>query len=495
MKKIIKTGALKPKYNVRARRTFTFIRKYAFFFTLLVAVGGLYEPKLGLLVLPVIIGLVLASFFKGRYWCGNICAHGSLFDSLLLPFSRNGKIPNFFKWKIFSILFFGWFSYRLGSRFVMIAGLYGTYSFWDKIGMVFVNSYLMVTVLGGVLGLFVSPRTWCNFCPMGFMQKVSYSLGRKTDVSKSTDEKVTVSDKDQCHKCGKCSRVCPMQLLPYENFNEVNQFDSINCLKCSTCVAHCPAGVLTLSNENTARFISRKVNKDAGKNRKRLETTIVKVTALKEDVKEFIFQLQDKHLRFQAGQFILVRIQESPEMFRAFSVSHFDQEKNRLGVTVKMAPGGYGTDILFNNFNEGMSVILEGPIGDELIIDKNSRKALFVGGGIGITPFLPLVREALERDHIEEVKLVYGVNKADEILYREEFEALEKENSKFEFIKVVAFDDQWKGEKGFVTNVMERLNLDESIIYMCGPKPMINASLGKLNQLGVDEERIRYESA
>ena len=368
-------------------------------------------------------------------------------------------------------------------------------AFWDKIGFVFVSSYVMVTVLGGILGLFLSPRTWCSFCPMGVMQKASYSLGKKINVTKITDEKVTISDKNQCHKCSKCARVCPMQLTPYENFNGNNQFESINCLKCSTCVAHCPAQILTITNEKTADFMVKNVKKEAGENRKRFETVLVKVTELKKDVKEFIFQLKDSSIKFTAGQFILVKIKDNPEMFRAFSVSYFDELNSQIGVTVKKVPGGYGTDILFNNFAEGKEVILEGPIGDELIVDKNTNKALFVGGGIGITPFLPMVIDAVKKDSIDEVKLIYGVNKEDELIYNEEFEKLEREHDKFEFIKVAAFDDNWKGEKGFVTTPMERLNLDEYRIYMCGPKPMINASLDKLNKLGIEEDRIYYESA
>ncbi len=93
-------------FNIKTNRTFTLIRKYGFIFTLLVAIGGLWYPKLGLLVIPVMIGLMLYSFFKGRYWCGNICAHGSLFDSLLMPISRNAKIPAFFQIKITIHYFF-----------------------------------------------------------------------------------------------------------------------------------------------------------------------------------------------------------------------------------------------------------------------------------------------------------------------------------------------------------------------------------------------------
>ena len=223
-------------YYIKTNRAFTLIRKYGFIFTLLVAIGGLWFPKLGLLVIPVMIGLMLAAFFKGRYWCGNICAHGSLFDSLIMPISRNKKIPEFFKSKILGGVFFALFSYKLISKFIKVASIYGSISFFDKIGLIFVSSYLMVTILGGFLAIAFNPRTWCNFCPMGIIQRLSYKLGKIVGVTKITDEKITVAKTEMCHKCGKCARVCPMQLTPYSQFSDKNQFDDDVCIRCSTCV-------------------------------------------------------------------------------------------------------------------------------------------------------------------------------------------------------------------------------------------------------------------
>lgn len=495
MSKVFNFTQLKPSYTIKTKRTFTVIRRFAFVFTLLVAFGGQIFPKLGLLVIPVMIGLILTSFFKGRYWCGNICSHGSYYDFLLLPISRNGNIPKFMRWFVLSLLVLAWFGFRMGTGFFNASLAYGEADFWDKLGHVFVNAYVMVLVVGTVLGLLITPRMWCNVCPMGIMQKASHFLGRKSKVTRMTEEKVTLADKMQCHICGKCSRVCPMQLTPHKSFNDKNQFDSSNCIKCSTCVENCPGKLLTLSNEQTAEFITKNINKEAGKNRRRYTSVIQKITNLKDDVKEFIFQLPDEPIKFQAGQFILVKIQDEPEMFRAFSVSHFDKENNRIGVTVKKAPYGYGSEILFHDFAEGMEVILEGPVGNEIILDKESKKVVFVGGGIGITPFIPLLEEALNREEVEEVKLIYGVNKESEFIYTDKFTKMAEEHPNFIFIPVVAYDDNWRGEKGFVSDMFDKLNLEDNTVYMCGPQPMIEASVNKLKQLGVQEDNIRYEAA
>lgn len=487
-------------YNIKTNRTFTVIRRYAFLFTLTVALGGLYYPQIGLAVIPVMIGLLLFSFFKGRYWCGNICAHGSLFDFVLLPVSRNARIPKLLKSPVVVLPFFLWFSYRFVGKFIAVFSAYGTDAFWEKMGLIFVASYVMVTVVGGALGLLISPRTWCQVCPMGVMQKLSYSLGKWLGVTSITDEKISVSKQEMCHKCGKCARVCPMQLTPYTAFSETNQLDELDCIRCSTCVKNCPAGILTLATEDTAGVIERLTPLTGYDRRTRIEAQIQSIRALKDDVTEYTFHVAaPQEVAYQAGEFILVRVQEQPEeMFRAYSISSYNTDNRTLSVTIKQVPNGYGTDIIARNFHEGDTVVLEGPMGHELRVDPHAEHVLLIGGGIGITPFLPiatdLVRNASEQ--LRDVKLIYGVNTADELLYAEEFEGLAGESPRFEFLPTAAFDEHWPGLKGFVTDHLAAIpHLAKYQIYMCGPQPMITAALKKLAELGVAQENIHYESA
>lgn len=243
---------MKNRHPLKTNRAFTWLRRYAWIFTLTVAFGGLWEPKLGLLVIAVIIGLLFVSFRKGRYWCGSFCAHGSLFDVLLLPISRNQDIPALFRSKATGLLFFSWFSYSLVRKLIRAFAAIGTASFLDKLGLVFVTSYLMVTIVGGLLGIVVSPRTWCQFCPMGLMQRLSYRLGKALGMTKNTDRKITIASKDACLSCGKCARVCPMQLEPYLDFSTGNQFEHEDCIRCNTCVYHCPIKILSLATEQEA---------------------------------------------------------------------------------------------------------------------------------------------------------------------------------------------------------------------------------------------------
>ena len=483
-------------FNIKTNRTFTLIRKRAWLITLLVAIGGLWYPKLGLLVIPIILSLTGLAFFRGRQWCGNFCPHGSLFDYVVLPVSLNKKIPSFLKSKVTRVLVLAWFGYSMTNKVLKTLPTLGTESFLDKLGFVFVTTYLMVLIVGGLLSIFVAPRTWCQFCPMGTLQMLSYKLGKFLGVAKVTDQKITIAAKDKCHNCGKCSRVCPMQLAPYQEFSDKNQFDNEKCIKCSTCVVNCPAKILSLKTEEKAAQLIQITDLDGYDKRRKISAVLSKITKLKEDVTEYTFDFKNPPtVDYKAGQFILVKVQDNPAMSRAYSISSYNKDGRSLSVTIKAMNDGYGTGIIAG-FKVGDRVELEGPMGKELVVDKSVKKVLLVAGGIGITPFRPIVTELLNKPNkIEEIKLIYGVNKQKEFIFDEDFKKMEYEHEKFEFIKVVSSDDTWEGKKGFVTNVIQEMDLDDYKVYICGPKPMIGPALKVLNQRNVNEKDIFVESA
>lgn len=246
-------------YFIKTKRTFTSWRKWGWILTVVVAFGGLYQPLLGLIVPFIILGLTGTSLFKGRLWCGNVCAHGSLYDELLLKYSKNTKIPKFFKNKYLMIGFFLWMGTKLSYKTYMVFTNLEGMSLLERFGFIFVSTYIMVFVISVPIGLIFSPRSWCQFCPMGTIQKLSYRFGKFLGINRDTDVKISIASKDLCHTCGKCSRVCPMQLEPYLEFDENNQFSNENCIKCSTCVEHCPAKILSLKTTKEALETTREI--------------------------------------------------------------------------------------------------------------------------------------------------------------------------------------------------------------------------------------------
>ncbi|WP_296863575.1 4Fe-4S binding protein [Thermosyntropha sp.] len=463
-------------------------------FILLVAVGGLWIPKFGLLMIPIMFSLMILGMLKGKYWCGNICPHGSLFDGIIMPVSRNIKLPAFLRSKITLVLMFTWFMYMLGSRLAKVISIWGTTPFIDKLGYIFVVNYLVVTILGTILAILVSPRAWCRICPMGTMQILFYKLGKLLKLNTKFDEKVTIADKDMCHICGKCARVCPMQLTPYLEFDSNNQFSHEHCIRCQTCVKNCPAGILSINTEKEIHTIQKIYENDIKTKPEKIIAIVDEIIELNNDTREYVLKLiKPASINFKAGQFVLLKIQDNPVMYRAYSISKYKEGK--LSITIKKVPNGYGTNIIFNNIKIGDQVTLKGPMGDTMVIkNPSAEKLLFVAGGIGITPFLPMTEEALN-NNAGEIKLIHGVNYIDELIYNQHFTKLMKENRNFEYIPVVAIDEKWSGKRGLVTDVMKELDLTQYKIYMCGSPAMIKACLDLLIEAGVEEENIYYETA
>ncbi|MBZ4655330.1 MAG: flavodoxin reductase family protein [Peptococcaceae bacterium] len=487
-----------PAFYLKTNRIFNNFKKISWTIVPVIAIGGLFYPKLGLLLIPIMLTIMTLGFFKGKYWCGNLCPHGSLFDFILLPLSPNRRIPGLITSTTLKVLFFLWYMGMFTWRVVKVSQLWGTLTFYDKLGFVFTMNYLVPTIIGTTLALFVNPRSWCNFCPMGTIEQLFYKLGKVTGLNRKTDEKVTTAALELCHKCGKCARVCPMQLKPYLEFSQDNQLDNENCIRCTTCIANCPAGILSLANAERAQQLNQGVNKLGYEGRRRMVGIVESIKPLTGDVNEYTFKLlQPEKANYTAGQFILVKILDDPEMFRAYSISSSHKDRTRLSVTIKKLKDGFGSGLIFGGFKVGDKVELEGPLGRELIVDKNAPKVLLVAGGIGITPFVPMVRDLLEtRNSVEHITLIYGVNKEEEFIYDDYFKTLAACHPKFTYLPTVAFPgESWKDHRGFVTDVMKDMELKGYKVYMCGPKPMVNATIKVLKTKGLDERNVFAESA
>jgi ferredoxin-type protein NapH len=200
------------------------ITPYLGILVLIVSIGGLWYPALGYFMLLIFAAIFLISPFRGRWFCGNLCPRGSFADFWISKISRKKKIPAALRslWVRLPIFFLlmGFMGYR-------IAGTIGSLNTFEKIGMVFVTMCLVTTAIAALLGIYLSPRAWCSFCPMGTAQRL---LGGKRYPLKLTKEK--------CINCKKCEKVCPMQLKILQDSAKPD------CIKCGRCVSVCPKDAL-----------------------------------------------------------------------------------------------------------------------------------------------------------------------------------------------------------------------------------------------------------
>ena len=139
----------------------------------LIVIGGLFVPLLGYLVLAMMAFFLTLAYFKGRYWCWNLCSRGSFLDIVVSKFSPNRANPRIFskpllRWTVFAI-----FSIFLILRILNSGGNLIT------IGAIFVGICLLTTLISIILGITLRHRGWCAICPMGTLQDKIAELGRR----------------------------------------------------------------------------------------------------------------------------------------------------------------------------------------------------------------------------------------------------------------------------------------------------------------------------
>ena len=206
---------------------------------------GWFYPVVGLIALICMIGPVMTSIWKGRWWCGHVCPRGNMYDRLLSKYSPHKPIPAFvrtFGFRLFMVFFiFAMFGTQLTFT---VPWSEGGLAMWSGIGRVFWTIIVMTTIVGVTLSFIYAPRAWCSFCPMG---TISHWVAPKKAPLPQAFTSIHVSSACQM-RCMNCARVCPMQLTPYDSRGqEIGYLDS-DCLKCGKCTLACPTNMMALKH-------------------------------------------------------------------------------------------------------------------------------------------------------------------------------------------------------------------------------------------------------
>lgn len=209
-----------------------------------------------------------------------------------------------------------------------------------------------------------------------------------------------------------------------------------------------------------------------------------------ENVISFVFK-SGEHLNWKAGQFMRYKIDDSssPEnMSRFFSISAAPFEGN-LMLTTKFMPGGgsmFKKDLA--KMEIGQIIEASGPNGD-FVIDNLNQEFVFIAGGIGITPFRSMILQMdYDRQPIN-VTLLYA-NRTEDIVFKEELEAIAKRNPGFKIHYFISEGDRKIDEKAIKSTVF---SLQSSVFYISGPQGMVRVMESLVSSLGVHDEKIIHD--
>jgi ferredoxin-NADP reductase len=150
-------------------------------------------------------------------------------------------------------------------------------------------------------------------------------------------------------------------------------------------------------------------------------------------------------------------------------------------------------------------VKVRGPMGKFILHEDHSKPAVFLSGGIGVTPFRSMIKYVTDKQL--PIKIVMFDSNRDEnnILYKNEFDEYLKINKNLKIIYAITGEGgqpplgHWEGEIGridkpMITKYVNEDDLNKSIFYICGPPAMLNAIQNILNEkLRIPKDRVKIE--
>jgi ferredoxin-NADP reductase len=230
-------------------------------------------------------------------------------------------------------------------------------------------------------------------------------------------------------------------------------------------------------------------------------TPFTKREQLAEGTMAFHF-IKPADFQFRPGQALVLTLLNPPETDtegnrRTFSIASapFDAE---LMIATRMRDTAFKR--VLGNAAPGLEVKIQGPIGSFVLPRTAEKAAVLLAGGIGITPFLSMIRQATHDQAPQQIDLFYSNRRPEDTCFLDLLSEAAKQNPNFHLIATMTEMSQsrreWKGETGFINKEMLTKHLPTlqgPLYYLAGPPAMVAAMRGMLTGAGVDEDDIRAE--
>ena len=211
----------------------------------------------------------------------------------------------------------------------------------------------------------------------------------------------------------------------------------------------------------------------------------------------------ERPLSFQPGQYAAISFfkgkKQSPT--RCFSIVSSPTEQDLLQFSTRI--NGRFTRAL-SRLEENDIVNVYGPFGGFVFDLGQDKKSIFIAGGIGITPFISMMRYAATLKGNNIVNLFYSVASSQEVPFKDELLAIENNNPNLKTMFAVSHGDIADSDlvghsfSGHIDAETIARNIDGKLtgykFYICGPPPFMAIIKEDLHKAGVGSDKILTEA-
>lgn len=204
--------------------------------------------------------------------------------------------------------------------------------------------------------------------------------------------------------------------------------------------------------------------------------------------------------RFRPGQYATISGTANGEKIaeRPFSISSSPNDQNHLQFTLKVF-GNYTT--LVSQLKANDPVTIAGPYGSFIFDERAERELVLIAGGIGITPFISMIRYATEKQLPQLITLIYSSRQYATTPFLDEIQELAEKNPQFRAVIHLTDEKTPLTKPGWYNGRIDATKLSQycqdvdqyATFFICGPTIFTNVIRADLHELGVAEERIVTE--
>lgn len=201
---------------------------------------------------------------------------------------------------------------------------------------------------------------------------------------------------------------------------------------------------------------------------------------------------------FKAGQFGDITLIDPPETdeegnIRGFSLAHAPFEGDIM-VATRMRDTAFKR--VLKDLPIGTEVKLDAPYGDFKLHQTATTPAVFLIGGIGITPVRSIIAQATHDKTDHKITLLYSNKTSADAAFTADLEGFAKENPNFTFVPVYTAAKEGDHETGYIDAAMVKKyvpDMTKPIFYLAGPAGMVAAMRKILVEAGANEDNIKTE--